>query len=118
MRLSRRFVCVLATNLADFIIWTNFFFSSGVNRSFRFANSAKYWYAMGIGVRLWPSFGRKNQKESDKGKPPTIWPKFVEKCNELLKPDGVMVLVHPSMGRKPGHVLQKILYNNKNRQLI
>jgi len=46
------------------------------------------------------------------GKPPTIWPKFVETCDSLLKPDGIMVMVHPSMYRKPGNSLQDILFSN------
>ena len=50
------------------------------------------------------------------GKPPTIWPKFVQLGNELLTDDGIMVMVHPAMYRKPGNVLQPILHNN-NREL-
>tara|TARA_R110002050_G_scaffold137739_1_gene261417 strand:+ start:1049 stop:1927 length:879 start_codon:yes stop_codon:yes gene_type:complete len=46
------------------------------------------------------------------GKPPTIWPKFVETCNQQLADDGVMVLVHPAMYRKPGNELQNILFTN------
>ena len=46
------------------------------------------------------------------GKPPTIWPKFVELCNQQLADDGIMVLVHPAMYRKPGNDLQQILFNN------
>lgn len=55
-------------------------------------------------------------KDSDKGKPPTIWPKFVEIADSILEDDGVIVMVHPAMFRKPGSDLQKILYHN-NRQL-
>ncbi len=54
--------------------------------------------------------------DTKKGKPPTIWPRFVEVLDEHLASDGVMVLVHPAMYRKPGNQLQDILYHN-NQQL-
>ena len=63
-----------------------------------------------------PYQGAKAESAGPKGKPPTIWPKFIEISNGLLKPDGLMVMVHPAMYRKPGHELQNILHNN-NRQL-
>ena len=63
-----------------------------------------------------PPYQGQKSVDTNKGKPPTIWPKFVEILNEHLSPDGVMVLVHPAMYRKPGNSLQRILYQN-NRQL-
>ena len=63
-----------------------------------------------------PPYQGTKKTGGSKGKPPTIWPKFVEKCNDLLKPDGMMILVHPAMYRKPGNALQSILYYN-NRKL-
>ena len=54
--------------------------------------------------------------ESDKGKPPTIWPRFVEICDTIVKNDGMMILLHPAMYRKPYNHLQRILYQN-NRKL-
>ena len=62
-----------------------------------------------------PYQGRKSH-DGPEGKPPTIWPKFVEKNNTLLKDNGVMILVHPAMYRKPGNPLQEVLLNN-NREL-
>ena len=50
------------------------------------------------------------------GKPPTIWPKFIEVANTLLKSDGILVMVHPAMYRKVGNNLQNIILNN-TRQL-
>ena len=63
-----------------------------------------------------PPYQGEKSVDTKKGKPPTIWPMFVSKLNKHLKPDGVMVLVHPAMYRKPGNPLQDILYQN-NRQL-
>jgi len=63
-----------------------------------------------------PPYQGAKSKDTKKGKPPTIWHKFVEVLNGYLKPDGVMVMVHPAMYRKPGNPLQSVLYHN-NRQL-
>lgn len=63
-----------------------------------------------------PYQGAKAEGAGAKGKPPTIWPKFVEIGDRLMKDDGMMILVHPAMYRKPGQALQSILHNN-NRQL-
>jgi hypothetical protein len=46
----------------------------------------------------------------DKGKPPTIWPKFVVRADQLCT-QGI-VMVHPAMYRKPGNDLQTILFYN------
>ena len=63
-----------------------------------------------------PYQGAKSEDAGPAGKPPTIWPHFVTLGNKLLTDDGIMVMVHPAMYRKPGSYLQHILHNN-NREL-
>ena len=63
-----------------------------------------------------PPYQGEKSTDTDKGKPPTIWPHFVEILDKHLASDGVMVLVHPAMYRKPGNPLQRILYHH-NQQL-
>ena len=63
-----------------------------------------------------PPYQGAKSTDTSGGKAPTIWPKFVRVLDDHLESDGVMVLVHPAMYRKPQNSLQRILYNN-NRQL-
>ena len=47
----------------------------------------------------------------NKGAGNILWDKFVTKADELVKDGGYVCLVHPSVWRKAGHVLQPVILN-------
>lgn len=54
----------------------------------------------------------------NKGKGNILWDKFLLKSvNELVKDDGYVSLIHPSLWRKPNHELQKIFLENNLKYL-
>ena len=50
-----------------------------------------------------PPFNSDQTHEGKKGGGSILWPKFVEKSlsNDLLKPDGFLLFIHPALWRKP-----------------
>lgn len=57
-----------------------------------------------------PPYQGAKKSGGPKGKPPTIWPRFVEIAAGEVTGD-YLVMVHPAMYRKPGNPLQDILYH-------
>jgi len=52
-------------------------------------------------------------RSGNKGAGNTLWDKFVEVGNGLVSDGGSMAFIHPSLWRKPGHSLRKIIMSNQ-----
>ncbi len=49
----------------------------------------------------------------NKGRGNILWDKFVRFGNNIVNKNGHMAFVHPSLWRKPGHLLQQIIMSNQ-----